>query len=259
MKLPFGIILISAGIIPYIEAGKRALGLPWDSVASDLAQLPVGNQISACYNWECYRPPLPPNSPLEYVAMLRTAHPDDIQRFQLNMPTNGARTLLCLNECEIREQANLSPEQAAQIWRQYCWPQKNRGVRLGAPTITNAPQSIAWLQRFTELTRDVPADFQPIHWYGTDGNNMIQYIQSVRDHFQKPIWVTEFCHLKNNLWDQQGLQKQVRQWMDSQWFVEKYFWFGCSRGDQNNVNDAARLLDKNGHPTDLYYKYAFDP
>jgi len=240
----------------YVLAGKRGIGAPWDSVGSDLDRIPTGQHVSWLFNWECYLPP--GGHQFEYVATLRTSHPDDIQRFNTNMPHNGARTLLCLNEPNEVSQANLSPQAAANIWRQYCWPQKARGVRLGSPSISNGANGIPWLQSFMSLTRDVPPDFVSAHWYGTDGNDMIHFVQSLHDIFNKPIWIPEFSHTNNNIYDQRGLQQQVRQWMDNQWFVERYSWFSCSRGDQNNINEASRLLDRNGHMTDLMYKYVYD-
>jgi len=241
-----------------LAAGKRGIGAPWDSVSSDLDKIPAGQQVSWIYNWETFVPP--GGRQFEYVAMLRTAHQDDINRFYQNMPNNRVRTLLCLNEPDHLEQANLSPEQAADVWRRHCWPQKvQRGIRLGAPAITNGPQGIPWLQRFLDITRDVPPDFVTTHWYGVDGNDLIRHVQRVRDVSQKPVWLTEFAHVRDNIYDQRGLMQQVRKWMDSQWWLERYCWFGCSRGDQNNINPASRLLDKNGEMTDLAFKYVWDP
>jgi hypothetical protein len=236
--------------------GKRGIGAPWDSIGSDLDQIPSNQKVGWYHNWETYR--AKGGNQLEYVATLRTGHPDDIQRFQTNMPTNGARSLICLNEPNESSQANLSPQDAARIWRQYCWPQKQRGIRLVAPSISNGQNGIPWLQTFISLTRDVPPDVISAHYYGTDGYDMIHFVQSLHDHFGMPVWIPEFAHLNNNVYDQRGLQAQVRQWMDSQWWIEKYAWFGCSRGDENNVNEASRLLDRNGHMTDLMYKYVFD-
>lgn len=153
----------------------------------------------------------------------------------------------------------MSPEQAANVWRQHCWPQKvQRGIRLGAPSITNAPHSIPWLQRFMDLTRDVPPDFTPIHIYTPDGNDFIRYAQKVRDTFGKPVWITEFCNTKDNIYDQRGLMQQVRQWMDNQWWIEKYSWFGASRKNEHNINTSSRLLNPDGTMTDLAWKYAWD-
>lgn len=191
--------------------------------------------------------------------MLRTAHRDDIDRFYQNMPNNGARILLCLNEPDHTEQANLTPEQAADVWRRHCWPQKTqRGIRLGAPAITNGPQGIPWLQRFLDITRDVPPDFVTAHYYGIDGNDFIRHVQHIRDMSQKPVWITEMAHVRDNIYDQRGLMQQVRQWMDNQWWLERYCWFGSSRGDQNNINYASRLLDRDGKMTDLMYKYLYN-
>lgn len=253
----FIIIALILIVAQQAHAGKRGIGAPWDSVASDLNAIPAGQKVSWIYNWESYLPP--GGRQFEYVAMLRTGHPDDIARFYQNMPNNGARTLLCLNEPDHAEQANLSPEQAADIWRRHCWPQKvQRGLRLGAPAITNGPQGVPWLQRFLAITRDVPPDFVTTHWYGTDGYDFIRHVQRVRDVSQKPVWVTEFAHLRDNIYDQRGLMQQVLEWMDGQWWVEKYCWFGASRKDNNNVNFASRLLDPIGRMTDLIYRYIYN-
>ena len=238
-------------------AGKRGIAAPWDSHGEDLDKIPSDQKISWLYNWESYVPP--GGRQLEYVAMLRTAHQDDIDRFYQNMPHNGARTLLCLNEPDHPEQANLSPEQAADVWRKHCWPQKiQRGLRLGAPAITNGPQGIPWLQRFLDITRDVSPDFVTTHWYGVDGNDFIRHVQRVRELSQKPVWVTELAHVRDNIYDQRGLMQQVRQWMDSQWWLERYAWFSFSRYDYNNINRSSRLLNSDGSMTDLGYKYLYD-
>ena len=251
-------LLVALSCVSFVTAaGKRGIGAPWDSVGSDLDRIPAGQKISWIYNWESYPPP--GGRQFEYVAMLRTAHQDDIDRFYTNMPHNGARTLLCLNEPDHVEQANLTPEQAADVWRRHCWPQKTqRGIRLGAPAITNGPSGIPWLQRFLDITRDVPPDFAVTHWYGIDGNDLIRHVQRVRDISQKPVWLTEFAHVNDNIYDQRGLMQQVRRWMDSQWWLEYYAWFGCSRKRENNINDSSRLLNSDGSMTDLAWKYTFD-
>ena len=88
-------LLVALSCVTFVAAaGKRGIGAPWDSVGSDLDQFTPGRHISWIYNWESYLPP--GGRQFEYVAMLRTAHQDDIDRFYKNMPHNGARTLLCL-------------------------------------------------------------------------------------------------------------------------------------------------------------------
>lgn len=258
MSLQLSLFTCFLLITSVLAAGKRGLGAPWDSVGTDLDHPKItapGSRVSWIYNWEPYRPP--GGRGLEFVAMLRTGHQDDLDRFYQNMPHNGAGTLLCLNEPDHTEQANLSPEQAADVWRRHCWPQKQRGIRLGAPAITNGPQGIPWLQRFLDITRDVPPDFVTTHWYGVDGNDLIRHVQRVRDISQKPVWLTEFAHVRDNIYDQRGLMQQVTAWMDSQWWVERYAWYSCSR--YHNINEASRLLDQNGNPTDLIFKYIFNP
>lgn len=94
--------------------------------------------------------------------------------------------------------------------------------------------------------------------YGVDGNDLIRHVQRVRDVSQKPVWLTEFCHTRDNIYDQRGLMQQVRQWMDNQWWLERYCWFSYSRYDHNVINEASRLLDRNGKMTDIFYKYAYD-
>lgn len=48
--------LILATVLTYASsvsaAGKRGIGAPWDSVASDLNALPAGQKVSWIYNWE---------------------------------------------------------------------------------------------------------------------------------------------------------------------------------------------------------------
>lgn len=109
-----------------------------------------------------------------------------------------------------------------------------------------------------DITRDVPPDFVTAHFYGTDGNELIRYVQRVRDISQKPVWLTELAHVNDNVYDQRGLMQQVRRWMDSQWWLARYAWFGCSRKKENNINASSRLLNPDGSRTDLGFKYNFD-
>jgi hypothetical protein len=84
-------------------------------------------------------------------------------------------------------------------WYQYIMPMRQRGAKLGSPSVTSAPDGINWL---TDFTNGLPAsdrpDFYCVHWYGTSFDNFVEYLTGIHNAFGKDVWVTEFaCTVSN--------------------------------------------------------------
>lgn len=87
----------------------------------------------------------------------------------------------------------MSPQDAANAWRQYIQPFGNQ-VWLGSPAITNGDGDFKWLKEFLALCGDCQVDFITVHWY--DSANNLGYFQGFLQSLKniignRNIWLTE--------------------------------------------------------------------
>lgn len=245
--------LIQVLVLALIFVGsscKRGLGWPWNGVAQDFGLFTNNNQITWAYNWEDWVPSGFPGQ-FEYVAMQRTA--DNIDGLQAAMQSNGAKTLLGFNEPDNSGQANMSPDQAVQLWNQYILPLgQSMGLRLGSPAISNGPDGLPWLQQFMSECSNCNVGFIAMHWYGPDFNSFISQVEAVNNAFPNlNIWVTEFALQGTpSESDQEDFLNQAAEYLDSTGFIERYAWFGAFRG-----TDGDNLIDENGNLTQIGQDY----
>jgi hypothetical protein len=165
------------------------------------------------------------------------------------------------NEPNEPSQSNMSPADAAKLWRQVIDPLKNKGYQLVGPACTSAPNAIDWYRQFLAACSDCTFNALALHYYGTDPNDFIGYVESFHNAFpQYQIMVTEFaCQnfgggaqcSKDQVFN---FMSTVTKWMDSQWFIKYYFAFGVLH-DMYNVNGLNQLLGGDGKPTDLGWLY----
>lgn len=99
--------------------------------------------------------------------------------------------LLAFNEPELSSQANLTPEQAAELWRQLMEPFAGR-AKLGAPAVSN--DGWQWINAFLTQCENCTIDFVPIHWYNpwwqtADLENWVKMICGLPGN--RSVWVTE--------------------------------------------------------------------
>jgi hypothetical protein len=106
--------------------------------------------------------------------------------------------------------------------------------------------------RQTSLT----LSFIPLHWYDTDPNNFIQYVESFHDAFGIDIWITEYaCQNFNGgaqcdegqVWN---LHQTMSAWFDATDYVKRYSPFGVMQNMQG-VNQMNALMDPSGQITSL--------
>jgi len=207
------------------QCGK--LGIGWDS-NGDAGQWATG-KVSWYYTWSPYRA----NVGTEFVPMLWGAkQAGDFAKQANNGGFNGAHEILGFNEPEQGGQANLSPGDAANLWRQYMQPMAGKGFRLGAPAVSSAPQGKQWLQAFFGACGGCQIDFVPIHWYGSDAGEFERYVTDIHNSFGRNIWVTEWACVQfgngpnceqQNVYNFMG---QTTLWLDQQPWVERFSWFG---------------------------------
>jgi len=181
---------------------------------------------------------------LAFVPMVHrsASNLDDIRKYVSAHP--DVKYVLAYNEPNLKDQANMTPEQAAQHWPRLKALAQEFGLKIVSPamnygTMPGYSNPTKWLEEFfgTDGNPGFPnvslndVDAVAVHLYNDFGNNVRQYIDRFRK-FGKPIWMTEFC-----AWDdkngqyfktpefQIGFMSQAVIYMELDPLVERYAWF----------------------------------
>ncbi|EKM80218.1 hypothetical protein AGABI1DRAFT_113420 [Agaricus bisporus var. burnettii JB137-S8] len=156
------------------------------------------------------------------------------------------------NEPNEPSQSNMSPQDAAGLWKQYLEPLHDNGYTLISPACTNAPSGKTWMQDFFKACDGCHVDRLAVHFYGTDAQDLIDYVEDMHATFGKQVWVTEFA-CQDFSGGQQSNQQQVTEfmqkvtaYMDHTDKVGQYFAFGALT-NMGNVNPKNQLLNPSGN------------
>jgi hypothetical protein len=108
----------------------------------------------------------------------------------------GSKCLLSFNEPDLGEQADMSPQLAAQKHIELMNPYAGKAL-IGSPAVTNsvAPnQGLDWMEQwFSACGGRCTVDFVNIHIYGVDTNTFLAHLLKAHEMFKKPVWITEFA------------------------------------------------------------------
>ncbi len=220
---------------------KRGLGWPWDQPGSHFKlyePYAATGKISWLFNWECWIPDsVPPG--VEWIPCVRTTSNarDQLDPFLTDIIQNrGIKTtaLLGFNEPEVSEQANMSVEEAVQLWRDVVLPVKRKfGLRLGSPGMSSdVSRSKPWLDSFfSQLQSNDEVDFLVVHWYGPHFGDMQRFLQDMHSTYNLPLWVNEFaCSTMGNgeasVEEVEAFLREAVPWLDNCEWVERYAYFG---------------------------------
>lgn len=140
--------------------GKR--GLAW-AVDDRWAPTIATDKISWAYHWQDdYISTLP--SSVEFYPMLYSGSQDDINKFDAavkSMPS-APTYILGPNEPDIPSQSNMSPQEAAAVWKQHMEPYADQGAQLCTPAVA---YKIDWLQQFMDACDGCRISCVAIHSY----------------------------------------------------------------------------------------------
>ena len=178
-------------------ASSSKRGLSWDSNNKDPTFLftKPNSKISWLYNWS---PNPTPGSSIPFVPM--QWNDMDVENLQRKIIAHGKPSfqhILGFNEPERSDQANMTSQQAAQVWIRHFEPLRRLGIRCGSPGPSSAPEGVAWLESFLTHIREGGSDidFYAIHWYGETLGQFYDYIWSTYHRLgpNKPVWITEYA------------------------------------------------------------------
>lgn len=204
---------------------------------ADLAALEPG--VSWSYNWSP-TPHANADAGIAFVPMLWNFNFNADSVTAYLRAHRDVRYVMVLNEPNLVDQANLTPQQAAEQWPKYEALAEDAGVLLVGPQITwgtmpNFADPVAWMDAFYAAYRDAHDGGDPridvlgFHWYdyGLDGqlDRLTKY--------GKPFWVTEMAnwHVGDGAAAIDTTEKQAAQLMamvetcESRADVQRYAWF----------------------------------
>jgi len=155
------------------------------------------------------------------------------------------------------ERAGITPQVAAQHWNSQMLPLRhNRGKKLVSPSCASDAAGQAWIAEFLKLVEANMPDYLGLHYYGTDGNAAIAYIEDMhKKHPRLPIIVSEIASTSRVYADVLGFTAQLANWMDETEWVFEYGFFGCMEKLADNfVSPEAQLMNSNGTFKELMIK-----
>jgi len=183
---------------------------------------------------------------------------DQVQEFQSVVKAGYADCLIGFNEPNLSSQSNLSPEDAAQIWMNVSDPLKNQGYStIVTPAVTSAPNGVQWLQDFFKACTNCRFTAMALHYYGTNSQGMIDYLNHMHNTFNMDIWVTEYAAEDFTGGPQSdeeqitAFMRNITTWMDQTSFIRKYFPYGLTTSANININKLDALAGSDDKPNAL--------
>ncbi|CAM3239457.1 hypothetical protein BZK31_12715 [Pseudomonas floridensis] len=247
-------------------------GVAYDVASSaDLSALAPG--VSWWYNWS----PRPHDRiasydyaslyDVDFIPMVWNANLDDGQLKLYLLAHPSIRYLLVINEPNLVDQANLTPQAVAQFWPRLEQIAAQTGVKLVGPamnwgTMTGYGDPVAWLDAFyaayasANHGRDPQIDYLAFHWYDYGMASMLDRLSR----YGKPFWVTEFAnwHTLDDGLQIDSLEKQKQQMAEMVAVLERradvfrYAWFTGRMAPDPHFSS---LLDDEGRLTELGQYY----
>ncbi|MEV4117971.1 sigma-70 family RNA polymerase sigma factor [Micromonospora sp. NPDC049645] len=241
-----------APVAPAASSTRKGVGV-WNFAGA--SQALATSRASWYYTWGTQHPGISTPRGATFVPMIRSA--ENVTAAELTRAKAAGPYLLTFNEPDIPEQANMTVEQALDLWPQLM----ATGSKLGSPAVAwGAPDPQGWLDRFMTgaQARGHRVDFITLHWFGADFttaaavDQLRQYLQAVYQRYRKPIWLTEFALIRFDGGGQQfPSQEQQAAFLTAATamlgqlsYLQRYAWFGLPATDKDrsglfsNGNDA---------------------
>lgn len=239
------------------KSPKRGVGENSFSLAVEMDVLKPG--VSWYYNWAAtpskgFESQVEQYEGIEFVPMCWNDNydPDKIREYVKNHP--DCKYILGFNEPNFTNQANMTPEKAAEKWPQLQALAKELNLKLVAPALNYSPNApyqdpCKWMDEFVALVGNDAFDYTAIHVYG--GFGVIKDLATkFHDKYGKDVWLTEFCY-----WPEAGNQNnsvamstqisfmvQAVEWLETTPWIARYAWFKAKGAYNSNKGPNYGLI-----------------
>lgn len=228
------------------SAGAMGAGSPKRGVSEN--QFSVGAQMKALnpgvcwyYNWgpapsKGYNNEVIDYQGMEFVPMCWNGNYDASKIREYVAAHPETKYLLGFNEPNFKNQANMTPAEAASFWPGVQALAKELDLLLVAPALNYSPDApyqdpCRWMDEFVALVGPDAFDFTAVHSYG--GIASLKSIATdFHDKYGKPVWVTEFCYWPG---EQNGVSvtpaaqiasmTESLEWLETTEWIYRYAWF----------------------------------
>lgn len=233
--------LMTLPIMAQTKSYKRGLALDQNKTnAADFQALAPG--VSWFYNWSTSTFLDGASEGIVFVPMVWNGgyNANDLRNYLSAHPE--VEYLLAFNEPNFKDQANMTPSQAAAAWPALQAIADQFDLKLVSPapnwcgwcvseggTTYNSPYD--WLRDFLNACTDCRVDYIGIHFYMGAMEAVKGSIDQLWEQFHKPIWLTEFNMDKNGMGDngtvdeQRAFMVNMIDWMEQDPHVFRYSWF----------------------------------
>jgi hypothetical protein len=168
--------------------------------------------------------------------------------------------LLAFNEPNFKDQANLTPQQAANLWPEIKNLADELGLKIISPALNysgwaewSTPKK--WLDAFFQLVPISDVDGIALHCYMGWSSALIGYVKEYIGYYNKPIWLTEFCSWDDRSGTPEASMKKIQKeylvdvfdYLETEPMVARYAWFMAKTGENNAIPAFPWMQLLNGH------------
>lgn len=192
--------------------------------------------VSWCYNWghstfNADRIALLKDVNIEFLPMSWSL-PFNIEDLVVHYE-NGSGYILGYNEPNLKDQANMTPKQAAKGWPELVSAAKTLGMKLVGPavnygTLEGYGDPVVWYDEFLSQPGVSIDDIDAIalHCYMPNGNAVKSLMIRKFAKYGKPLWLTEFANGDARTPEQQAtFMQEAVTYLEADPAVERYAWF----------------------------------
>jgi RNA polymerase sigma factor (sigma-70 family) len=226
---------------PATTSPKKGVAVwTFDGVSQALAN----SRASWYYTWSPRHDGVTTPKGAQFVPMIWGAK--DVNDSALSAAKAAGPYLLGFNEPDLPGQADMSVEQALDLWPRL----QATGSTLGSPSVAfGGADEGGWLDRFITgaKSRGYRVDFVTLHWYGGDFttanavDQLRRYLQAVYDRYRKPVWLTEFALIDFSGGSarfpteaqQAAFVTAAAKMLGGLSFLQRYAWFGLPATDKD--------------------------
>ena len=227
---------LSAAVHYLPRSAKRGVGYSFGQFPNEDVSA-LAPFISWCYNWGSY-----PSSEeisnfldaaqIEYIPMAwNGVNEQQIRAYKKSHPQ--CKYILAFNEPNLTDQANMTPQKAAEKWPALKSLADELGLKIVSPamnygTLAGYSDPVKWLDEFFELVPKSDMCAIALHCYMASASAMYSYIHKF-DKYQLPIWMTEFCAWDNpspsSVQGQTDYMNEAVIMLEADPNVERFAWF----------------------------------